>query len=395
MVPRLLALAASPVYYQVPLYRRLASSDRVDLVVTFASSEGVRPYDAGFGSAEVEWDEDLLSGYRSRFLRGAHRARVRGGFASLRTTEAAEIIERERPDAVWVHGYNYASHALAISAARLLRIPILIREEQTLLHRRPIPKRWLRELTLRAIFRQAYGLYIGSENREFFIRYGLDPERLYFTPYCVDNDALRDSARRLAKNKKEIRRNFGVRDERPIILFVGKIASKKRPQLLLDAYTKVRRKHNCALLVVGEGPLRPILEERVARELIPDVTFTGFLNRSEICKAFVAADLFSLPSSVHETWGLVVNEAMNFGLPVVVTRKVGSARDLVRTGVNGYIVPENNPYALSQALERLVEAEELRSQAGRASLEIISEWNYDVAAEGVEEAALAAYTARE
>lgn len=387
---RLLALAASPVYYQVPIYRRLAESDRIKLDVVYVSSEGVRPYDAGFGGTKVTWDEDLLAGYSSRFLRGADRAVVTGGFGALRTAQAAEIVCREKPDALWVHGYMYASHILAISAARATRIPVMIREEQTLLHRRPAPKRWFRELALRALFRNAYGLYIGSANREFFIRYGIDPEKLFFTPYCVDNDRLRRVAKDLASRRREFRRSFGIDDERPVVLFVGKLDEKKRPFVLLDAYHRLRQDRRCALLLVGDGPLRSEMEARVAEMAVPDVTFTGFLNRSQIGTAFVAADVFSLPSGYDETWGLVVNEAMNFGLPVVASRKVGSTRDLVRPGINGAVVPEDDPEALARALAPFLDEEAMRRQAGHASREIIRSWNYDVTARGIEEAVLSA-----
>ena len=79
----------------------------------------------------------------------------------------------------------------------------------------------------------------------------------------------------------------------------------------------------------------------------------GFLNQSELPEAYVAADVFCLPSVLHETWGLVVNEALNFGLPVVVSDKVGCAADLVRPGWNGFVVPAGQPGPLADALEQL------------------------------------------
>jgi glycosyltransferase involved in cell wall biosynthesis len=142
--------------------------------------------------------------------------------------------------------------------------------------------------------------------------------------------------------------------------------------------------------VVGEGELEDTMRSRVARDRIPDVRFAGFLNRGEIAQAFVAADLFVLPSGRHETWGIVVNEAMNFTLPVVVSNKVGCAADLVHGGDNGFVVAAAQVGPLASAIRKLVEDEDLRRSMGRRSRELIDRWHYGLAAEGVVQACQAA-----
>src|SRR5205823_1561487 len=139
----------------------------------------------------------------------------------------------------------------------------------------------------------------------------------------------------------------------------------------------------CSLLIVGSGELEARLRNKVIHEGIPDVHFTGFLNRSQISQAYVAADIFTLPSRRHETWGIVVNEAMNFSLPIVVTDKVGCAGDLVRDGENGFIVSSQDPSELAGRLRELVRSPKLRQQFGRASHQIISRWTYEEAMSGV------------
>lgn len=388
---RLVLVAASPVYYQVPLYRRLAADPRVDFTALFCSDVGVRPYDAEFGGRLVQWDVDLLGGYRARFLRRAHRNEVGRGFWGLRDWDVVGQMRRLCPEVVWVHGVSYLTLWLAVAAARLTRLPVLLREEQTLLHPRPLPRRPLRALVLRLLCRQVYGLYIGSHSRAFFRHYGVPERRLFFVPYTVDAEALRQAAPAESRCRAALRRAFGIDPAAgPLVLFVGKLVARKQPGLLLEAFARVRRHHPCALLFVGEGPLEAELRRRAASAGIPDVQFAGFLNRAEVARAYAAADLFVLPSTWHETWGVVVNEAMSFDLPVVVSDAVGCGPDLVREGENGFIVPRADADRLAEAIAALVRDPERRRRFGRRSGEIIAAWHPALAAEGVVRACYAA-----
>jgi glycosyltransferase involved in cell wall biosynthesis len=209
-------------------------------------------------------------------------------------------------------------------------------------------------------------------------------------PYTSDNAELQREAKKLVHLRKSIRASFGVQAESPVILFVGKFQAKKQPARLLDAFLQVRRLHPCTLMLVGAGELESELRQMVAARSIPDVIFAGFLNRSEIGRAYVAADLFVLPSAVNETWGMVVNEAMNYGLPVIVSDKVGCAPDLVANGNNGFVFDHRSAQELADSLAILVSDPGMRHRFGRRSLEIITQWSPQIAANGVVEAATAA-----
>jgi glycosyltransferase involved in cell wall biosynthesis len=362
----------------------------VDLTVIFASSGGVRPYDAGFGGRQIAWDEDLLGGYRHEFLRNANRNDVSMGFLALRDLDVIRRIWKGRFDAVWVHGYSYLTLWLAILTARLRGLPILVREEQTLLHRRPRFRELARRVTLGLLFRCSTGLYIGSNNREFFRAYGMPEERLFPAPYCVDNESLQRRARELSADRERVRQQLGIDGAEPVILFVGKLVAKKDPLTLIEAFHAVRQKLPCHLLVVGEGPLEIAMRQWIQARGLLGVTFAGFMNRSEITAAYAVADVFCLPSTLHETWGIVVNEAMNFSLPIVVSDKVGCARDLVREGDNGHVVPAGDSATLAVALTGLIGDSRRRHHYGQRSLEIISAWNVGLAVDGIAAAAVEA-----
>ncbi len=376
-------LAAAPMYYQAPLYRRLAADPRLDFKAMFASSGGVREHDAGYGQP-VTWDVDALGGFQHSFLARAGVNPIDGPFFSLRDPDIVTQLLRERFDVLWVHGYNYLTHMLAVATQRIRGGKLLLREEQNLLHPRGPVKTVLKEASLRALFSQVQGLYIGTENRRWFEHYGVPSERLAFCPYCVDNARLRRERDQLAPHRPDIQRRLGIEaDSGPVVLMLSRLIPKKQPLFALEAFRLARSKAACTLLVVGSGEELAEMKRKVAEERIPDVLFAGFLPQSRVSEAYVAADIFTLLSRERETWGLVVNEAMNFRLPVVLSNKVGCGADLVRHGGNGYVVSHTDPHQAASRLVALVSDPRLRSQMGLASSELIDDWNYDRTADGV------------
>jgi len=370
---KLAALFSHPIQYFAPLFRQLGQEPDIDLTVYYCERWGVKEYfDRGFGK-RFKWDIPLLEGYHHKFLPNLRRSSKPGGFMQLINPAIISELRRKRFDAIWVHGYMYLTNWLTFMTAQLTKTPILLRGESNLLDPRPLHIRFAKELVLRPLFQKVAGcLYIGTHNKKFYRYYGVPEERLFFTPYTVDNTFFRQQAERLAPKRRELRAKWGIKDSRPIILFVGRLVSWKQPLLLLEAYKRVRQKFPCALLYVGDGPLRREIEKRAKQEAIPDVQITGFLNQSEIPQAYVAGDILVLPSS-HEPWGLVVNEGMNFALPIIVSDRVGCAPDLVQEGENGFIFPYRSVEELTAVLEMLVSDAEYRRVLGQHSLEIIQD----------------------
>jgi glycosyltransferase involved in cell wall biosynthesis len=380
---RLAVFAASPVFYQVPLYRLLAADPRLDFTAIFASSGGTRPYEGGYGQP-IAWDVDLLSGYRQVFLRKADANPIGGTALGIRDPDVVARVGEGRYDVLWLQGYATITHVLAALRQKASRRALMFREEQTLLHPRPLWKTLVKEPLLRGLLAGSYALYIGTENRRWFERYGVPAERRFPVPYVVDNDALRAAAAELAPRRGELRASFGIGpDAGPVILTVSRLIPKKQPLFLLEAFRRVRETRRCALLVVGSGECEAEMREFVARRRIPDVVLAGFLNRSEIPRAYAAADVFTLASRIHETWGIVVNEAMNFGLPLALSDKVGSATDLLEPGRNGFGFAADDPAAAADALGRLVDDPALRAPFGARSRELVGELTYRAAADGV------------
>jgi glycosyltransferase involved in cell wall biosynthesis len=383
---RLALYSPWPVYYHAPLYRRVAADPRIAFTAIFGSDIGVHRRVSNGYSREIDFGVPVLDGYDAVFLRKASRNTSEAD-ASLRDWDIATTLRRGRFDALWMNGYRSITHQLAAATQISLGKPLLVREEQTLLPQRPLWKRVAKCVGLRLLLRRAYGLYIGSENRRWFRHWGVPDDRLFFTPYTVDNDRLRTVARELDPQRELLRRSFGLDPTKPVILSVSRLIEKKQPLMLLEAFRNLRAIREASLLIVGSGPLEHELRRTIASQRIPDVRLAGFLDQNEVTRAYAAADVFVL-ASTDEPWGLVVNEAMNFGLPIVVTDRVGCGTDLLADGENGFVVPSHDRQLLTNRLLALAAFEQLRRAFGSASLQKIKAWNYDAAAEGVVAAAL-------
>jgi glycosyltransferase involved in cell wall biosynthesis len=259
----------------------------------------------------------------------------------------------------------------------------MFREEQTLIHPRGLFKTFAKEIALRQLFRSGYGLYIGSESKRWFEHYGVPPDRLFAVPYCVDNDRLARQQDELPSDQGALKRSFGLAEDQPVFLVVSRLVPKKQPLAILEAFRRARQNVECSLLIVGSGELEGAMRDEIARRRIPDVSFAGFLDQKELPRAYGCADVFTLFSARDETWGVVVNEAMNFGLPILASDKVGSARDLVQNGRNGYAIASDRIELLAERMIELAGNPEIRQLMGEASKEIVAAWNYDVAADGL------------
>jgi glycosyltransferase involved in cell wall biosynthesis len=355
-------------------------------MVYFCSDFGVtEKFDPGFG-VKFKWDIPLLEGYQYKFLKNHSPRPELNGFWGLLNLGIVKELLMQRYDAIYVHGYNFLTNWLAFIAARLTGTPILLRTISHILDKRPLYIRIAKEVVLRFLFNLVQAcLYIGEHNLNYYKRFGVAMNRVFFVPHVVDNDFFAREYNRLKSKVRDIRFKWGIYDNRPVILFAGKLIPKKQPLLLLEAYRQVRQRCSCALLYAGDGPLRIDIESRVYKENIPDVIITGFLNQTEISEAYTAGDILVLPS-FSETWGLVVNEGMNFGLPIIISDKVGCGSNCVRDGENGYIVPYTSFSALVEAITELVVNPQKRYIFGKRSLEIIKSSGLEQFVNGVVEA---------
>jgi glycosyltransferase involved in cell wall biosynthesis len=169
-------------------------------------------------------------------------------------------------------------------------------------------------------------------------------------------------------------------------MFSGKLIRKKNPMLIAQAISKLKSSKSFGLLVVGDGKLRNEFETRMNNTHGVRTVFAGFVNQSELGKYYTAGDAFILPSSYAETWGLVVNEAQIFGLPVVVSDTVGCREDLVIPGETGHIFPSEDASALADKMMQLLENPDQARHMGENGRQLIQRYRVADAVEGIVQA---------
>lgn len=379
---RLAVLVSHPIQYQVPLFRALAVRPEIDLHVFFCYRWGAEPYlDPGFG-VRVSWDVPLLEGYQHTFLRNlilSNPSRLLG----VINPGIIGAIFRGGFDAVCIHGWALCTNWLAWATASAAKIPILLRGESNGLTEPTGLKGRMKRAVVKTFFDQVAGfLVIGTNNANFYRSYGVPAERIFWTPYAVDNDFFMKGAQRLVGHKRSLREKEGIPSDLPVILFSGKLVEWKRPMDLLEAFAFLDRNHAVSLVFVGDGPLRPMMERLVADRGLDNVYFLGFRNQRELPACYAMADILVLPSG-FEPWGLVLNEAMCFGLPVIASDQVGAAADLVQEGINGFTYPVGNVEALADRLQKVLANEQARQEMGRQSRVIINSWGIKETVDGV------------
>ena len=389
-IPKITYLLSHPIQYFSPLFRELAKA--VDLEVYYFSNASIKGQkDAGFGKT-IKWDTPLLDGYTSLFLKNyGKKSNPDNHFLDVFNPGAIKVISRRKQAVTVVNGWTYSSTLLAIFWSKMLGRKVWLRAESPLNQELRKSKRvlLLKRIFLKHILFRFFVdkcLYIGTESGNFFRYYGLTNDRLIYTPYAVDNAFFSKTYDLWRDQVPGLKRKLGIQEEKKVILFVGKYTSKKRPLDLLQSFQQMGR-NDCILIMVGEGELRQEMEIYVKSAGLEDkVVFTGFVNQSEISSYYSVADVFVMCSGMGETWGLSVNEAMNFARPVIVSNTCGCSVDLVKHGENGFIFEEGNIGQLTDFLQRMLADASFAKSAGIRSREIIEDFSIQRIVQNLSEA---------
>jgi glycosyltransferase involved in cell wall biosynthesis len=213
-------------------------------------------------------------------------------------------------------------------------------------------------------------LAVGTLARESLIARGAAAERVRVFANTIDVDAWAARADELRRRRHELRAALGAVDDDVVVLSVGRLVREKGFPTLLDAVVRADDER-LLVAIAGSGPEHAALasHEDVRLRLL------GELGEQRLAETYVAADVFALLST-HEPWGVVVNEAAASSLPLVLSDRVGAARDLLRDGENGLVVPADDADAAADAIRTLLDPE-AREQAGARSRELVRAWDYD------------------
>lgn len=369
-----------PVQYHAPLWRALAAHPALDVKVFYFSDHSVRGgLDPGFG-VPVSWDVDVLSGYEHAFLqRDADLQTPR----SVRIPDVRALLTRERPDWVMFGGYMFGFERQLAAWSRRHGARVLLRAEfsDSSYGQRSAWKALARDAALRAFYARVDRFcYPGRGGITHLLRLGVPESRCFFSPYSVDDSLIVRA--RAEISREAARASLGLPEACHALLFSGKLIARKAPLALLDALERLPARERLALMVLGDGELRGAFEPRARALLGERLIMPGFVNQSQLGRYFRAADSLILPS-VQETWGLVVNEAMHYGLPVLVSDGVGCHLDLVQDGVTGYVHRVGDAAQMAEQIAHLAQDPARARRMGREAERLVSRYRLERSLVGV------------
>lgn len=325
-------------------------------MIYFAYQPNAQQQGAGFGTA-FAWDVDLLSGYPHQFLVNVAEPPSSDHYGGCDTPEIAQRLAEGGYAALIVTGWYLKCYWQAIRAARKLGIPVLVRGDSQLATPRSKLKALAKEFAYRLMLKSFDGfLTVGQRNREYLQHYGVSCNKIFHAPHFIDNADFAQRAVQAAPERVALRAGWDVGPDQIALLFVGKFIPEKGLPTLLDGIAAVECSHAnlYRLILVGSGPLEMQCRAQ-ASALGINVTFAGFKNQSELPAYYSAADVLGI-TSISETWGLVVNEAMACGTPAIVSQACGCEPDLIESGRTGYSFPLGDVSALTECLRQFAAA---------------------------------------
>lgn len=259
-------------------------------------------------------------------------------------------LTRHRIRAVFFLGYNNATLLGLLRRCKRAGMRTFLLADSNIAGEAVKPRlvRWMKRQILPRIVRQFDGILpMGRLGQQYFEFYGADPRRCFWSPYEPDYDYYAQTDPRELAN---YRSSLNWPSSRKRVLFAGRLVPVKRIDLLLDAFRDIAAERpDWDLAIAGDGPLWSALSDNMPPALRGRVFWLGFCDPHRLRLCYHACHVLALPSD-DEPWGVVVNEAMAAGLPVVASDAVGAAHELVNDGDNGRIFTRGDVPALRAAL---------------------------------------------
>lgn len=378
---KLAIITTHPIQYNAPIFKLLSERGRIELKVFYTwenAKEGF--FDKKF-KQEIKWDIPLLDGYDYLFVKNTAKDQGSHHRKGIINPTLISEIKVWKADAVLVYGWNFVSHFKAMRYFKG-KLPVLFRGDSTLLDEQPGIKTSLRRKVLKLVYRYIdFALYVGTNNKHYYLKHGVKEEKLIFAPHAIENERFygfdKDYENKVTVWKKEM----GVKENDLVFLYAGKFEEKKDPIILIKTALNLAN-NNMKFIFAGDGELKTKLVEMANNNT--NILFLPFINQSKMPLLYRLADVFVLPSKgPGETWGLAINEAMACSKAIVASNKVGCAIDLVKDGENGYIFEAQNQQELESILKRI--SKDKCKSLGEQSLEVIKNYNFAKICEAIEQ----------
>jgi 1,2-diacylglycerol 3-alpha-glucosyltransferase len=358
--------------YRIPLFNALAQNPDVDLHVIFLGDTDPKLRQWQVYKQEINFSYQVLPSWRKRI----------GKYNALLNFGIQKALEQSAPEVVLCGGYSYIASWQALRWARRNRVRFLLWSESNLQDMR---RRYrFVEFLKKQFLKRSDGFVVpGTSALEYLRAQGIGESRISIAPNAVDNDLFAKAAGSARRNALALRREHALPDR--YFLFVGRLVREKGIFELISAYSNLSEqlRREIGLVFVGDGEARQELQSFGSSISPGNVRFVGFVQREQLGAYYGLAAALVLPTYT-DTWGMVVNEAMACGLPVIVSRAAGCAADLVHENRNGLLVTTRDVHSLETAIGTLAQRRDLCEAMGACSSQHIQsyspeEWSASIA----------------
>ena len=357
--------------YRIPLFNVLSRRPEVDLHVIFLAETDPGLRDWKVYKQEIAFSNEVLPSWRKRIA----------GYNFLLNSGVSKALTAANPDVVLCGGYNYLASWLAQRWARARSVPFFLWSESNLQDKRS--SNFAKESLKDRFLRSCHGFVVPGKSAEQYLRTkGIEEKSIFTAVNAVDNEFFTSSADSVRQHAPQVRAEFHLPSR--YFLFVGRLVEEKGIFELLNAYTALEDniREKIGLVYVGDGPARQALERQAAKISPGVITFVGFQQREQLTNFYALSEMLILPTH-SDTWGLVVNEGMACGLPVVLSKVAGCAADLVTHDWNGFLVGVKDAESLVSAMRNLATNSSLQELMSARSKERIAAYSPENWAEGI------------
>jgi glycosyltransferase involved in cell wall biosynthesis len=362
--------------YRIPVFNALARHNEIDLHVIFLAETDPTQRQWLVYKDEICFSYQVLPSWRRRF-----------GRRSLLLNWGAEAaLRKAATDFIVCGGYNYVASWRAMFWAQRNRVPFVLWTESTARDFRSGDA--LTEFLKRKFLHRCYAFAVPGKSSAAYLRsYGVREEMIFAAPNAVDTRFFAQRAEVIRGDAATHRQALHLPAH--FFLFAGRLVPEKGVFDLLRAYDALAPdlRKEMGLVLVGDGAARSALQQRAASIDPGCIHFAGFAQREELAAYYALADVLVFPTH-SDPWGLVVNEAIACGLPVISSASAGCTADLVESGWNGRVVPAGEVDQLSSAMNELGRDAKLRSLMGQRSRERTDQYSPEAWAAGIAGAAL-------
>ena len=343
---KILFLANIPTPYRVCFFNELGKL--CDLTVLFERKTS--------NYREPSWFNNNFIGFKAVFLKGTNINKSKAVCFNVK-----KYLKKELFDIIIIGGYESLTDMLAINYLKFKRIPFILNADGGFINRDE--SCFKRAIKRYYISSADFWLSTGKITNSYLKNYGANPKAIFIYPITtrLQKEIIKDPIDN--KIRRNLRDNLNICEEK-VILSVGQFIHRKGFDILLKACEKIPKEYG--VYIVGGKPTQDYLVLKKKLEL-SNVHFIGFRSKEELKEYYMASDLFVLPTR-EDIWGLVINEAMAYGLPVITTDNCIAGLELVKDYENGFIIPVEDETTLANKINEILTDDDLRTKMAKNSL---------------------------